>query len=323
LRTALSIAPGVCALPLLASCAEVLGIEETTFAPQEENDDDRAEDDDVADDDTAVMEAGPPPEPGEDYRCLGTDWLGEAESDRIEIIARIIEIESASSPSPTPVAGMTVRVCRSRLDISCTGGTEVVSNAEGLARVEVDRGFNGYLRIEGPDAAGVERVGYLWYFSQPLVNTYVFPILAMTPEFRQDVIYGRVLGSNIEWNVERGEIAINVTDCSAASPPTQEVDGVEVANAPGLNAPGVHLTIDDEDASDDATRPFYFSDGNPVWPRRVQDQMTDASGLGGFLNVPPGPIPITAFPESLDGPSGSDTLLVRANFLTTVRLLPE
>lgn len=301
-------------VPLVGACAQVLGIEETTYEPVREGDD-------GADDDAMMEEEVPPP--GEDYRCIGSDWLEEAAGDRIEIIARIIEIETAGAPRPTPVEGMTVRVCRSRLDIDCMGGSEVESDAEGLARVEVDKGFNGYLRIEGPDASGTERVGYLWYFSQPLVNTYVFPILAMTPGFRSDVIYGGALGSKIEWTEERGEIAINVTDCSPPDPPTQDVEGDTIANAPGLNAPGVHFSITDEELIDDQTRAFYFSEGNPVWPRGAAAQRTDASGLGGFLRVPPGAVPIEAVPESLDEASATDTLLVQANFLTTVRLLPE
>jgi hypothetical protein len=166
-------------------------------------------------------------------------------------------------------------------------------------------------------------VGYLWYFSQPLLNTYVFPILAMTPEFRRDVIYGGERGSNIDWDETRGEIAINVTDCSAPDPATQDVAGEDIANAPGQNAPDVHLSITDEDQIDEQTRSFYFSEGNPVWPRRETAQKTDASGLGGFLNVEPNAVPIRALPASLGRASATDTLLVRANFLTTVRLLPE
>jgi hypothetical protein len=307
-------------LGLLGSfgCAQVLGIEETELVidPDEPIPDDDGDDD-------APVDSGPPPAVGEDYRCLGTKWLEESDSDTIEIIARIIEIETSASPNPAPVPGLTVTACRSRLDFSCSRPNQVVSDDDGLVRLEVDKGFNGYLRIEGPDADGIERVGYLWYFSQPLVNTYVFPILAMTPQFRQDVIYGSLLGSNIQWDPERGEIAINVADCSTPDPPTQQVDGEDVMNAPGVNAPGVHFEITDEEATDDRTRAFYFSEGTPIWPRGVGAQLTDASGLGGFLDVLPGPIPIRALPEILDGPSGSDTLLVRANFLTTVRLLPE
>jgi hypothetical protein len=301
-------------LPLVGACAQVLGIEETELeVSRPQNDDDRG------DDDSSMQPE--PPAAGEDYRCIGTDWLEEANGNRIDIIAHIIEIETSGAPNPTPVEGMTVRVCRSRLDIACSGGMEVESDADGLARVQVDKGFNGYLRIEGPDANGTERVGYLWYFSQPLINTYVFPILAMTPDFRRDVIYGAALGSNIEWDEERGEIAINVTDCSDPEPATQDVEGEEVANAPGQNAPGVHFSIADEDVIDEQTRAFYFSEGNPLWPRR--SGLTDASGLGGFLRIPPGTIPIEAVPESLGEASATDTLLVRANFLTTVRLLPE
>jgi hypothetical protein len=312
---------GVAALLLFPACAQVLGIEETELVPEQEPEPEPA--DDFVDGGTSgestyyYYDAGPAL-PGEDFSCLGGSWLPEAEEDNIEIVARIVDIALG-----TPIEGMSVRVCRSRLDIACAGGDVVQSDAEGLARVEVPKRFDGYLRIEGPDATGAERVGYLWYFSQPLLNTYVFPIFSMTPDFRDQVIYGELLGSGIERDPERGEIAINVTDCSPPDPATQDVEGEPIANAPGVNAPDVHFEISDEELVDAATRQFYFSDGNPVWPRQIEDQVTDSTGLGGFLNVQPGPIPLRAVPQWLGDASGTDTLLVRAGFLTTVRLLPE
>lgn len=300
----------------VGGCAQVLGIEDTRLEVS------ASEPEPAVDDDEPSTDAGPPPEPGYDFSCQGRDWLPESEDDAIEIVARIVEITSPPN-SPVFVEGMTVRVCRSRLDITCSGGVEVLSDADGLARVEVTKGFNGYLRIEGPDASGAERVGYLWYFSQPLRNTYVFPILSMTPEFRDTVIYGTEIGSNITRDETRGEIAINVTDCSQPAPPTQEIEGQEFLAAPGVNAPEVHLEITDDDLADEMTRQFYFSDNQVVWPRREADQLTDATGLGGFLNVRAGTIPIAAVPTTLGEASAEDTLLVRANFLTTVRLLPD
>lgn len=318
--------------PLGTGCAQILGIEETRLVEPEPEPEPDADDDGAgssqdagpaaADDDPVLEHDAGPAAAGEDFDCLGTQWLEEAEESRIEIVARIVEITSPIT-DPIFVEGMRVTVCQSRLDISCSGGEETFSNAEGVARVEVSKGFDGYLRIEGPDATGEERVGYLWYFSQPLRNTYVFPIFSMTPAFRDEVIYGAELGSGISRDPDRGEIAINVTDCSEADPPTQDVEGEEVLSAPGQNAPRVHFAISDEDLVDDATRQFYFSNGPPVWPRREDDQLTDATGLGGFLNVRPGTIPIEAVPQSLGRQSGTDTLLVRAGFLTTVRLLPQ
>lgn len=316
-------ATGVGMLGAISACAQVLGIEETELQLAEEEPEPEA--DDTPDDASAEPEPAPdagPPAPGEDFSCLGQDWLDESEADTIEIVARIVEITSPLT-DPLFVEGMTVRVCRSRLDLACSGGVEVMSDADGLARVEVAKGFDGYLRIEGPDATGTERVGYLWYFSQPLRNTYVFPILSMTPEFRDTVIYGSELGSGFTRDETRGEIAINVTDCGDPDPLRQEVEGEQILNAPGVNAPGVHFNITDEDLVDDATRQFYFSDGQPVWPRQVRDQVTDVTGLGGFLNIDPGIIPISAVPNTLGRASATDTLLVRAGFLTTVRLLPQ
>jgi hypothetical protein len=301
-------------------CAQILGIEETELHVKGDDDeDDRSEDEPV--------EAGPA-EPGRDFSCVGESAEPGSDDDEIEIIAHIVDIAQQ-----VPLQGIRVTACRTRLDIDCRGGTVSYSDAEGIARVPVRNGFNGYLKVEseeaeadehdgGADSASTDeqRVGYLWYFSEPLTETYIFPIQSMTQTFRDDALYGT---SPVARDPERGEIAINVTDCSEPDPPTTELsDGEVVKSAPGVNAPDVHFELTDDAFADEDTVAFYLSNSLFAFPSKEDKQVTDASGLGGFLNVKPGSVPISAVPRSLGSPSATDQLLVRAGFLTTLRFPP-
>lgn len=323
------------ALLALAGCAQVLGIEETKLDPALTADDAPNDDeadtgvpDDQGDDDTPKMDADVPnppddgggvkmdssmpmnpPKPGENFMCLGTDWLERSDETALEIVATITDIATGN-----PVEGLTLTECKTRLDLNCAGA-QVVSDANGVARVPVRRGFNGYLRVEGPDSRGTEYVGYLWYFSQPLYNTYSFPILAMDRTFRDGFFY-----SGLTRIPTRGEIAIQVTDCTLDTG-TTDIGGSPILNAPGVAAPKIKLNVANASYLDGDSREFYFSNQLPVSPPTATS--TDASGLGGFLNVKAGPVPLTATPEGSKKVIASDTLLVVEDFLTTVRLLPE
>lgn len=276
-------------------CAQVLGIEETELAVVSSDDEN----------DSADTSAGA------DFSCVGSDWLTRSDDTTIEVVATITDLATAD-----PVEGLTMTECRTRLDQSCSG-TSVQSDAGGIARIQVRSGFNGYLKLEGPDVGGIEYVGYLWYFSQPLYNTYTFPILAMTPGVLQDSFYG-----DSERGDDRGEIAVQVTDCTEDTG-TTTIDDEEILNAPGIPAAGLTLEVSDDDLLDDDSIEFYFSNTIPVGEAYPSDKYTDDSGLGGFLNVQEGPVSFSARSVETDEAVGSDTLLVQAGFLTTARLLPD
>ncbi len=331
---------------LALGCAQILGIDKTELDPEYGEDDveppadDDADDeadasDDNMDDDAGdgasdsgapdadagdvdqdsgipqpVVDAGPP-ERGSDFRCVGDDWLTRADADTIEIVATIIDLATGD-----PVEGLTMTECRTRLDQTC-GGASVQSDVDGVARLEVRSGFNGYLKIEGPDASATEYVGYLWYFSQPLYNTYSFPILAMTPPVLEASFY-----SGVSRGADRGEVAVQVTDCTEDTG-SSEFGDETILNAPGVPAPGLTLEVPDGKLLDEQSREFYFSDNIPLAEEVPSDRSTDISGLGGFLNVKAGPVSVRARNTATGQIVGSDTLLVRAGFLTTARLLPD
>ena len=69
--------------------------------------------------------------------------------------------------------------------------------------------------------------------------------------------------------------------------------------------------------SDQAVREFYGTTFD------FTATQTDGSGLGGFVNVPPGAVTVTATPIALGKPSSKRTVLVRAGTFTGFYLLPN
>lgn len=302
-------------LPVVAGlgCAQILGIEDTVVESAAKP---RATAEKPAFTDAGGLDAGPrqaedarAPLAGADFRCSGTSWLIPSVETAIEVVAIIHDRETGD-----PVAGIRIIECKRRLGVDCSGGV-ARSNEDGIARLTVKRGFNGYFKLEGPDAAGNERVGQLWYLSEPISNSYVFPIDSMTREFRDSFLY-----DDVARDETRGEIEAQIVDCTSDTG-TVQISRTAVPSAPGVAAPGIQLEITDEGFLDDDSREFYISDGKPVSPPTAT--VTDISGRAGFLNVIEGSVPLRA----LRGESGQllagDTVLVRSDFVTMLRLLPE
>jgi hypothetical protein len=254
----------------LGGCAKILGIEGTELAP------------------------------GLDFACVGRVPRPQGDGSEVEIVAAIVDIATG-----VPLEGVRVVRCLTRLDLACESTEPVFSDADGLVRVPVTSGFNGYLRIEDPDDDTTDAglVTYFWYFSEPIVETRAepFPIYAMTRAFRRDVLYAQAGAPD----PGLGEVAINATDCEDA------------------DAPGIHFEITTPARIGSSTVPFYFANGQIVVPSMPEGEVTDVSGLGGYLGVKPGSVGIRSLLVDTGDKVAEDTLLVQPDVLTTVRLLPQ
>lgn len=228
--------------------------------------------------------------------CVGSNTPPMGDGSPTDIVARIVDLGTGE-----PVEGLHVRRCATRLDAVCAGEV-YTSDADGLVEVPVNTPFNGYLRIEDPLGDGeANYVTYFWYFSQPIVGPREepFPISAMTRATRNFLLYN---GTTTDPTL-RGEIAINSTDCADE------------------NASGITFEITTPASADADTHAFYQSDVQIlIDPANAQ---TDGAGLGGFLGVKPGSVGIRALHAASGTVVAEDTLLVRPDVLTTVRLLPQ
>lgn len=252
-----------------ASCAKIIGIEETELVSLPAN-----------------------------LACVGQVTPPVGNGTQVQINAFIANIATG-----TPLEGVRVKRCLSRLDVTCEDATVYTSDADGMVSVPVQSGFRGYLRIEDAvqDGASNRLVTYFWYFSQPIVETRAepFPIYAMTRAYRDLAFYSTIPGGH----ADRGEVAINVTDCD------------------DVNAVGIRLDIDAPESVDDRTKSFYFaSDLIAINPA---DPQTDVSGLGGYVALLPGAVKIVAVHAASGVAIAEDDLLIQPDVLTTVRLLPE
>ncbi|MCA9534275.1 MAG: hypothetical protein KC593_11370 [Myxococcales bacterium] len=275
--------PGLLLALGLGGCVEVIGIEDTEI------------------------------EPGRDLACLGRVVPPPVVAGAtVEIRAQIVDIGGSGE-----VPGVEVVRCNSRLGAACDFATPFAPDATGLVVVPVTAGFNGYLRIldadASDDAEGKDWVPYLWYFSQPINQTREepFPIQAMTTGVREFLVYPE---TTVTQDPQYGDVAINAVDCN------------------DNNAPNIHFEVTTPASEGPNTAPFYFGGGMVVIASALENEVTDETGLGGFRALEPGTMIVRAWVADTFNPepghAGStlvaeDTLLIEADTLTTVRLLPE
>lgn len=229
-----------------------------------------------------------------------------------------------------PVTGLSARLC-DKLDVGCNNPrVEGIVDSGGLLEVDVPtgpRGFDGYLQVSTTlapcfdvDAFGNAANGFLcqlapecdptapspacnipvyfpvmWFFNPPLVADIDDPIpLQLYPSAALPLILDAAGG---EFAPGTGSVFMTVTDCD------------------GKPAPGVALEIAEyEDVAD----PLYFDSG-VISNTATQ---TDASGVGGFIRIPPGFVEITGVGG--DGtPLGKVGVQANPTFVTYTVLAPS
>ncbi len=153
-----------------------------------------------------------------------------------------------------------------------------------------------YLQLTSPDVAPVL---FFWGFSvsRPGENF----IIGLAPQAQ----WQQWLGQAVTWDPSRGLVIFSVSDCT---PPASAAIGVRV----------------DLDSSDAAVREFYVQGGiTPSFSARETDGTGGIARLGGgFVNVSPGTVTLTATPVALGRVASRATVLVRAGTVTLANLLP-
>lgn len=186
------------------------------------------------------------------------------------------------SISQMPPPSLQVRAC-SLLDSDCGHPvTDSVGPTEdGLVHVSLPLGFQGFFEIRSDDTAPA-----LFFLHETLRRDTVtapLPLISATGL--------AVLAANNDAVLDfehDGLVVIRAYDCL------------------GQPAAGVDLS------SDEDGQVFMFVDGLP----RVGVEVTDMSGLGGFMNVPPGFVHVTGTHTENGRTTGSESLAVRPRWLT-------
>jgi hypothetical protein len=191
------------------------------------------------------------------------------------------------------LAGVTVRAC-SKLDVTCASplpNSTATSDAQGNATFTLPAGFDGYLEINGSSTMSA-----LWYFSPFPVTDGTYNVGLLSPNDFQ--LIAQTSGATIDANA--GHSFNLALDCTAKY---------------GTFTAGMSF---DADKKTSGTRPFYVINGLPSTTATA----TDASGIGGFANLPPGVVTVTATLQSTGARSGSASVLIRTGVITYSPIAP-
>jgi hypothetical protein len=228
-----------------------------------------------------------------------------------------------------PVTGLSARVC-DKLDIGCNNPRNAdIRDAEGLLEFEVPTGpygFDGYVEVSttlgrcydttmfgaaaegllcqlapgcdlsapGPACDVPTYAPVMWFFNPPVVADIEQPIaLQLYPSASLPLVVDAAGGMLVPGT---GSVFMTVVDCD------------------GQPAPGISLEI--AEYQNEATS-LYFDSG--VISNTVKE--TDATGVGGFIRIPPGFVEITGLDRSAV-PVGEVGVQANANFATYTVLVP-
>jgi hypothetical protein len=228
-----------------------------------------------------------------------------------------------------PVTGLRARVC-DKLDVGCNNPRSAdIVDTEGLLELQVPTGqfgFDGYVEVSttlgrcydtavfgaaaegllcqlapscdlsapGPECDVPTYAPVMWFFNPPVVADIEQPIsLQLYPSASLPLVVDAAGGSLAPGT---GSVFMTAIDCD------------------GQPAPGISLEI--AEYEDEATA-LYFDSG--VISNTVTE--TDASGVGGFIRIPPGFVEITGLNRTATA-IGEVGVQASANFATYTVLVP-
>jgi hypothetical protein len=206
----------------------------------------------------------PPPEvdagdakPTDKYYCLGQSTpVTPDTSRRMKLTQKFLNRDTGK---PITAADALIRLCNVS-DIPCAIPRQtVLPDADGIAVVDVEYGFNGYFEVTGPGLQSSIRT------LDPVVEdreSRPFQIFANgTGALLAQVLYG----GSVKYEPTLAHAIVGLFDCF------------------GGFAPGVSFSASPLD-SQGRSRTFY-TDGTVPLPDATE---TNEGGQGGFLNLPPG-----------------------------------
>lgn len=199
-----------------------------------------------------------------------------------------------------PIAGVGVKAC-AETDDACKSplpDTIATSDERGAVETPLYAGFRGYLDFTPPAGPGIPPLPTIAYFlavdkNRPTVN----PFRPM-PLYSKPIIEIIVSENSRPLRSDLGIVLYTVFDCA-----NQFASDVQVRVDP--------ITAD--------TFSFYTDDiGTPS----ITQQQTSSEGTGGFINLPPGRVTLTAARAS-GGPVATIEVVIRSGTVTDVLFDPH
>jgi hypothetical protein len=233
---------------------------------------------------------------GPDWSCLGKVAWSSGNQPQIAIAMSFFNFVNQ-----VPVTtDFLVRPC-SKMDILCANplGPAIAPDGNGLATITVPSSFDGYAEIvsatTGNDTGASTYVPSLVFFNPPPIKD---SNNSMTAMFLPEALAALAESNNNVIDPTLGNLFSGAIDCK------------------GNLSEGVSFETDRTVA---ATRRFYYVDGLPNFGAVA----TDASGYGGFINLPNGTIQIYAKLKATGQTIGTVSVFIRAGHISQVDLAPS
>jgi len=233
-------------------------------------------------------------EPGLDWSCLAeeaSEAPGNVVPSSTPGSGRLVaSLRLLSLLTGTAVPGTVVRAC-AQPDVDCASplSDDLPVNESGWVDLPLYPGFDGYLEVRSETALPT-----IVFFARPLtletsVDSVPFGLV------EKDVLPSLSAATGTPQDPDLGVIWLRAFDCQ------------------GVSASGVSFSIDR------ASNPYYFVGDLPS----TTVEATAGSGLGGFVNVPPGVAVVGAEVRDRGLALGAArSLLVRSGWMSGVRFVP-
>jgi hypothetical protein len=227
------------------------------------------------------------------WGCLGN--VAEPEPD--PSIPLTIQFRLAyATDSTLPVVGATVDIC-SKLDLECMNDSPgfpkgLMSDADGVLRIDTRQGFDGFVRIAHP-----EIVDSRIYVGRPLLEQPKTEEIRLLKPLEYEVLANSAGGAQVD--PTRGTAIVLGLDCQ------------------GLAGSQLRFSTASADAQ---TIPFYLVNQAPQQPPQAIE--TDPDGFGGFFNLPTGPTVVVAVRGTEETFVGRSSVDILANTISYVQVAP-
>jgi hypothetical protein len=213
-------------------------------------------------------------------------------------------VEVFDSGTHQLLQGLTVKGC-GRNDATCVNPIDTqTTDSNGLVRLTApvvqNLGWDGFLEVSGT-AAGAD-----------YGTTLSFPVIAIT---------GDVLEPYVQLAVTTPDLLDNIAVANGFTRDTSR--GIVIAFARDcelVDAPHVTFAVNPE-AMDAETVPYYAVNGVPS-KYATETQFAATGAWGGWINLKPGSVNVTAKSLTIGQEYSSTTIFVRANAVTVTRALP-
>jgi hypothetical protein len=234
---------------------------------------------------------------GTNWTCLGNvhAWSGKGSTTTLSTVVRDLVTGS-------PVAGADVSLCRFT-DPDCTQPVVPAQTTDATGHVAFDVPFANFGFASPADSfTQVLAPGYmpaLYFIGYPVTEAQAPlaqpAVIILTMAEAATFFASESLDPNLAW------VQAGVFDCL------------------GDSAADMQITID---STDPRIRQFYYQTGGGSFVPDFKAMATSGFGYGGFINVPPGVVTLTATPLGHDKPVAQVHVLAKAGTLSNYFMFP-